>query len=53
MLVSVFQELVAEAQGNSPTLPAVVSKHIRRLIDYNVPKGKLNRGESNLDLRGL
>jgi len=38
------KELVAEAEGETPRLPAVVTQHIRRLIDYNVPKGKLNRG---------
>jgi len=37
-------ELVAEVETCQPPLPSSVASHIARLVEYNVPKGKLNRG---------
>ena len=37
-------ELVTEVETCQPPLPSSVASHIARLVEYNVPKGKLNRG---------
>lgn len=37
-------ELVGEVDAMEPPLPPRCAAYIRRMVEYNVPKGKLNRG---------